>query len=116
MMIAIGVYAVAAVRLDARRVEIAIRRALGATNGRVVRRVCRLMWPALGIGLALGTALALIGVRLLASTVTELDVVAVSTYVWACAGTVSAAVAGMMLPLWRSLRADPGRILQEARS
>jgi putative ABC transport system permease protein len=113
LMIAVGVYAVAGVRLDARRREVAIRRTLGATSADVVWRVCRLIGPALTTGIVVGTIGGWLGVSLLVSTVSELSTINASTYVWAALGTIGAAMAGILLPLRRSVTIDPGRTLQE---
>ena len=67
MLAAIGIYGVTAFMVTSRTREIGIRIALGAQRSRVVRMVLRQGMTLALLGVAIGSALALVAARLLGS-------------------------------------------------
>lgn len=65
VLAAVGLYAVTAVTVAARRAEFGIRAAMGASPGRLLRQVLMESVLQVGLGLAIGLALALAGSRVL---------------------------------------------------
>ena len=103
----IGVYGLVAYTVGERSREIAIRRAVGADAGRVVRDVVRQGVTLAGIGLAMGLAVLLPGARLIRGVllgVSPTDPVALGGGVLLLVVTAAAA---SFLPARRAARIDP---------
>ena len=103
----IGVYGLVAYTVGERSREIAIRRAVGADAGRVVRDVVRQGLTLAGIGLGLGLAVLLPGARLIRGVllgVSPTDPVALGGGVLLLVVTAAAA---SFLPARRAARIDP---------
>lgn len=104
---AIGIYGVTSFSVATRRSEIGIRRALGASNGRVGGDVARRIALLTGAGVAIGVGAALLGARFLSSLLygvapTEPRIV----FLVALVLSVTAVVAGAV-PVARAIRLDP---------
>ncbi len=112
VLAALGVYAVMAQSVAARRQEIGIRMALGAASGDVVRMITgqalRLLLVGAGLGLAGGIALGRVASSLLVGTSpSDPAVLGVVT-----AGLVATGLAAGWLPARRASRIDPASALR----
>jgi len=102
-----GTFAVLSLLVAARRREIGIRLALGASPGRVQRFVLReAMRPAL-IGCAAGAAIALIAGNLLAASLFGVDPRDPVAFGLAVTALAAAAIVASWLPARRAMRVDP---------
>jgi hypothetical protein len=104
---AVGIYGVLAYLVDQRTNEIGVRMALGATAGGVVAMVLRRAGALIGIGLAIGTGVALYAGRFAKSFLFQLEpndprVFAAALTVLALAGFVASVV-----PARRAAAVDP---------
>jgi putative ABC transport system permease protein len=111
-MAAIGLYGVLAQLVAQRRHEVGVRMALGATPGHVVRLIMRPSVILTGLGIAVGSAAATAGTRLLRGFVRTgparplvLGGVAVLM--------LSIALVASIVPAWRAARIDPAEALRE---
>jgi putative ABC transport system permease protein len=103
----IGVYSVTAFSVSRRTREIGIRLTLGATSIQVIRVVVIAEWIAIAVGMALGTAGAVLVTRVLSSVLygsTGVEPVVIAA---AAATFGMAAAAASYLPARRVMRADP---------
>lgn len=111
LLAAVGVYGVAAQVTRARRREIGIRLALGATPPTVARLLMTRGAGFVAAGIAAGGIVALVGGRLLRTllfNVQPSDPVTLSAVVLLLA---LVAVAAMLLPAWRASRLNPVEVL-----
>ena len=111
-LVCLGVFGTVSQRAVRRRREFAIRLALGATRGRIVRHVCAQGLRPVAAGLAAGLIASLATARLIESLL--FGVAAVDPVVLA---GVALAVLGLgavacLVPAARALRAAPARMLQ----
>jgi ABC-type antimicrobial peptide transport system permease subunit len=107
LLAAVGVYGVSAYWLSRRRREIAIRLALGASGGRVMRMVLARTLKLAAIGAIGGLALATAGTRLIESMLFETgagDPVTLGSVTMLLAALV---VLGSLWPALRAARVDP---------
>jgi putative ABC transport system permease protein len=108
----IGVFGILAYSVQQRVHDFAVRRALGATSGDVLRMVLR---SAVGVvvgGVGLGLVLSVILGRLLTTMlfgVRPLDALTFASVTFVLAVTGALAVAG---PAWRATRIDPAAALR----
>lgn len=107
----VGIFGVTAFSVTARRSEIAIRRALGATDKSVVAQVARRVAGLTALGVVSGIVASSAGGTLLASLVAgvnapDLWVVASVALLLAAVSTVAAAI-----PILRAIRIDPADAL-----
>ncbi len=110
----VGLYGVLAQAVAQRRQELAIRMALGAGRGRVVRLVLRQALALTAVGLALG-ALAALGLsRLLASLLYEISPFDPVTFVVVPALLALVALAAAVLPARRAGQVDPLAAMRES--
>jgi putative ABC transport system permease protein len=107
----VGVYGVAAQFVGQRRRELAIRLALGAAAGSVVRLVLRegLMTALAGAGIGLGVALALAG--LMRDVIFGVSTVDPATYVASAGVLLAAVVLATFIPARRASRLPPAEVL-----
>jgi ABC-type antimicrobial peptide transport system permease subunit len=112
LLVSIGVYGTMAYSVARRSSEMAIRIALGARAGTVLRMILRDVFLVLVIGLAAGGLAALAGGRLVASMLFGLKPTDLSTI--ALAATVLSAVtlAAAYIPARRASRVDPAAALR----
>jgi ABC-type antimicrobial peptide transport system permease subunit len=112
LLAAVGVYGVIAFSVGQRRREFGIRRALGATSLAIVRLVLGRGVTQVAVGLALGTALAALIARGIASLL--FDVSATDPVVFGIVALALAAIAGaaMLVPARRAARGEPVEVLQ----
>jgi putative ABC transport system permease protein len=90
-----------------RRNEIGIRIALGSERGRLIRMVLGEFGWLLGIGLTLGTVLALGGTRLVASFLFGLSPSDPATIMGAALLFALVGLAAGGIPAWRASRVEP---------
>lgn len=107
LLVIIGIYGVIAYGVTQRMREIAIRIALGATGGKVVRLVLRHGLRLVSIGLVIGLMAALGLSRALSSLLFGVSAGDVWTYVVAASLIVLVALAASYLPARRATRFDP---------
>ncbi|HVQ16941.1 MAG TPA: ABC transporter permease [Vicinamibacterales bacterium] len=103
----IGVYAVVSYLTVQRRSEFAIRTAMGASSGAVVRMVVGGAARLAAIGLAAGAILALAVTRTLTTMLFELESTDATTYLIAFAIVLPVVLLAALLPAVRAARQDP---------
>lgn len=108
-----GLYGITAYSVSRRRVDMAVRLALGATRGRVIRGVLAWIGVLVGAGLAAGMGLSLWAGRFIAALLYgvqpyDLGVLAGSAGALAAVAAVSA-----WLPAFRGSRLDPAEALRQ---
>ena len=107
MLVVAGVYSVITQAVAQRRLELAIRSALGAGPRRVVALAMRTALQPAAVGLALG-ALAALGVtRVMTSLLFEVSALDIVTWAGACAVLLVACIAAGYVPGRRAARIDP---------
>jgi predicted lysophospholipase L1 biosynthesis ABC-type transport system permease subunit len=113
LLAALGLFGVTSYGVSRHRTEIAIRIALGALPVRVLRLVLGRVAVTVGIGIVLGVAASLAGMRFLRSLLFGLEPGDPLTL--AAAALVLAVVAALAawLPARRAVRLDPAEVLRE---
>lgn len=107
VLVVAGVYSVITQAVVRRRLELAIRSALGAGPRRVVALAMRTALQPAAVGIALG-ALAALGVtRVMTSLLFEVSALDIVTWAGACATLLAACIAAGYLPGRRAARIDP---------
>ena len=104
---AVGVYGVMAYLVAQRTGEIGLRIALGATPGGVLAMVLRRAGVLVGVGLAIGTAVALYATRFAKSFLFELEPNDPRVFAVALAVLALAGLAASMVPARRAAAVDP---------
>ncbi len=109
---AVGIYGVTAFSVTARRGEIGIRRALGASDQRVAAEVARRVAGLTAIGVVAGVIASSAGSRLLSSLV--VGVQATDFWVIASVALLLAGIAGIaaVIPILRATRIEPTEALR----
>jgi predicted permease len=112
LLAAVGVYGVIAFSVGQRRREFGIRMALGATGVAIVRLVLGRGVTQVVVGLVIGTALAALIARGIASLL--FDVSTIDPVVFGGVALALAAIAGaaMLVPARRAARGEPVEVLQ----
>jgi hypothetical protein len=108
---AIGVYGVAAFSARARRREIAIRAAVGAGEGTLVRSLLRRELTAVILGLGAGLLAAFMGAPRFAGALFETDPRDAMTFVEAFTALLAVAALASYLPLRQVARMNPAEVL-----
>ena len=107
VLVVAGVYSVITQAVVQRRLELAIRSALGAGPWRVVALAMRTALQPAAVGIVLG-ALAALGVtRVMTSLLFEVRALDIVTWAGACAALLTACIAAGYLPGRRAARIDP---------
>jgi putative ABC transport system permease protein len=107
VLAAAGLYGVLAFAVEQRTREIGIRRAIGAGSRGIVASVSRRTLWQVGLGLAIGTALALPWSALLASQELQTRGYDPAVFATALAVLLAVAIVASLAPLRRALRVDP---------
>jgi predicted permease len=107
LLAAIGLYGVLALSVSQRRREIAIRLALGAQPGSVLRLTVREGMTLVAIGLAVGAAGAILATRLLRSALFETDIYDPLTFAIVPFVLAAVALAASYLPARRAAAVEP---------
>jgi putative ABC transport system permease protein len=113
LLATIGLYGVISYMVAQRKNEIGIRMALGADRDRIVSLVMREAAGLVGIGLLIGTALALAGGRAAAMLLFGLKPWDVTTFAMALSGLALVGAAASLLPALRAARLDPMAALRD---
>jgi predicted permease len=109
----LGLYGVIAYSVAQRTREIAVRKAIGATNGNVIRLVVSDSAAMLAIGGVIGAPAAFASTRWLSSLLFETSPLDPVVYILAAATLVSVALAATVLPARRATRLDPAIALRQ---
>jgi putative ABC transport system permease protein len=112
VLAAVGIYGVMAYTVAQRTQEIGIRVALGATDKVVLGMVLKDGMTLVGIGLAIGTAAALVLTRVGASLLWGVSATDAITYVVIAAILAAVAVVAIVVPARRATRIDPMQALR----
>jgi putative ABC transport system permease protein len=107
LLATIGIYGVISYMVIRRRSEIGIRMALGADRKRVLGLIMREAITLLGIGLGVGTVLALMGVKAATSLLFGLKARDPETFVLSISLLAIVSLAASALPAYRAARVDP---------
>jgi putative ABC transport system permease protein len=107
IMASVGIFGVFAYIVQQRTRETGIRVALGARPGHVLGVMFRSTSLALGIGLTAGLVAALVGARLLASSLYGLSTLDPPAYLAVALVLSIAALAASYVPARRAMRVDP---------
>ena len=107
LLASLGIYAVVSFSVARRSSEIGIRIALGAERSRVVRMVMREMLLTLVIGLAVGSAVALLAASLLEPTLYQVSALDGASFLVSALLLAAVAILATYLPARRAAGADP---------
>jgi len=108
---AIGIYGVTSYSVAARKQEIGIRIALGATTGTVIAMILRQGMLLAAIGLVLGAAGSVVLTRLLSSLLFDIRITDVTTFAAVGALLAATALVASYVPARRAAVADPVKTL-----
>ncbi len=112
LLAAVGLYAVLAQQVTAATTEIGIRKALGASDGRILLRVMQRGLAVTAAGLAAGLALSLAFSRLLAGMLHGVGTTDPVAYAAAAGALTVVALAACLLPARRAARIAPMEALR----
>jgi ABC-type antimicrobial peptide transport system permease subunit len=110
---ATGIYGVITYAVSLRKKEIGVRMALGATPGAILRLVLTRGLGIVGLGVAAGIALALIGTRLLRSLLDGVEPQDPLTLAGAALALLLVALVACAVPARSASRVDPMVVLRE---
>ncbi|MES1241660.1 MAG: ABC transporter permease [Acidobacteriota bacterium] len=108
----IGIYGVTAYAVTQRRREIGIRLALGSQRGEILGMVIRQALVMIGLGMALGVAMALSGGKLVSSMLFGVSPTDLTTLALVCAFFAAVAFVASFLPANRATRTDVLKVLR----
>lgn len=108
----LGIYGALAFAVERRRREFGVRRALGASEGHIVRLVAARGVLLGGVGLAIGLALGGLGARLMQSVLFGVRAVDPWSYAGVIVLIAAVVVVASLQPVRRALRIDPARALR----
>jgi predicted permease len=108
----IGIYAVLAHHVVFNKREIVARMALGAQPGAVARTVVRSGLVLAGLGIVIGSAVALVSTRFLESLLFEVSALAPSAFVVSALALGAAAALAAWIPAARAGRLPPAEVLR----
>jgi putative ABC transport system permease protein len=111
LLACVGIYGVLAFAVGQRSREIAIRRAIGASGGRVARSVVLDGIKLAGFGLLVGAVAAAAGGRVLESFLYGVATTDPLTFITVGGGMVAVAVIAALIPALRATRRQPGEAL-----
>jgi predicted lysophospholipase L1 biosynthesis ABC-type transport system permease subunit len=107
----VGIYGVVAYVVVQRTMEVGIRLALGASPGNVVRLLALQGARPILLGIAVGTGLAFVTMRLLRTAVYGVSLVDPTAIAGAAAVLFLAGMAAALVPVRRATRVDPARTI-----
>jgi ABC-type antimicrobial peptide transport system permease subunit len=113
LMAAVGIYGVIAFAIVQRTRELGIRITLGARTKDVVSLVLRQTALLAGVGLLLGLAIAMAGMRVMSSLLYEISPTDSPTYAVALLAMATVVTIAAVAPLRRALRLDPMEIIRQ---
>jgi putative ABC transport system permease protein len=109
---AVGIYGITAFSVSARRGEIRIRRALGASDQRVAAEIARRVAGLTAIGVVAGVIASSAGSRLLSSLVVEVQATDFWVIVSVALGIDGISGIAAVIPILRSTRIEPTEALR----
>ena len=109
---AVGVYGITAFTVARREREIGIRLALGASRGAVVGRMMRTGLVAPGVGILIGTAIAVAATRFLSSFLAGVSPLDLVTFGAVLVGLALVAIGAVTIPTRRASGVDPAETLR----
>jgi ABC-type antimicrobial peptide transport system permease subunit len=112
LLAAVGLYGVTSYGVTARRAEIGIRMALGASASGVIAMVLRRVAWLVGIGLAVGAALSVWAAKFIATLLYGVEPRDPATFAAAAAVLMLVAAVAAWLPARRASQIDPMRVLR----
>lgn len=112
LLASVGLYAVMAVAVSARRHEFGVRAALGATPARLLRQVLRESLWQIGIGLAIGLAVAMALSRLMRSFLFGIGVADPPAILAVLVALAAAGLVASLVPALRASRVPPMQALR----
>jgi predicted permease len=112
VLAAVGTYAVMSFHVDQARREIGIRMALGEARGTILTRVVRRGMTLVGIGLAIGLAIAIATTHFIAAFLYGLSATDGVTFAIAVVVLAVTACGATLLPARRATRTDPLLVLR----
>jgi ABC-type antimicrobial peptide transport system permease subunit len=107
LLSAVGIYGVMSYTVSQRTHEIGIRMALGADRSNVLGLIARLWLRLTGIGVLIGTALALVVARLISTFLFGVKPSDPITYVLVALALAGIALLACYIPARRALKVDP---------
>jgi len=110
---ALGIYGVLAYMVAQRRREIGLRMALGATSGNVVQTVLRHGFVLAGLGIVIGTGIALALSRVMQSLLYQTAPNDPATYAGVVTLVALVSLAACAIPSLRAARVDPMKALRD---
>lgn len=110
--VVLGVYGVLASAVERRRLELGVRRALGATTHDVVVLVLGQAVRLAAIGMAFGAVIAAGGARLGHAALYGVSAMDATSYAAAMTAVVVVVLLGAWVPMRSALRVDPARVLK----
>jgi putative ABC transport system permease protein len=108
----LGVYGILAYAVERRRVELSVRRALGANEAHVIGLVMRRSLLLGGAGIALGLAAAAVGSGLLQALLFGIGPFDPASFAGVAAGVLAVVVIASWQPVRRALRVAPADALR----
>jgi predicted permease len=112
LLTAAGLYGVLSYTVARRRREIGVRIALGATRAEIFRFVTRRAAALVVVGLAVGSAISVVAVRLIAATMSRIPVGAPVLVASACGVLVLTSVIATLAPAVQAASGDPLQALR----
>jgi predicted permease len=113
LLASIGLYGMVAHAVRARRTEIGMRMALGATPSGIVRLVFRRVGVLIAAGVAVGLAAGLWAARYVAPLLFQVEARDPATFAGAAAVLAAVGVLAAWVPVHRAARLDPASVLRE---
>ena len=114
LLSALGLFGLVALDVSERQQEFAVRLALGASPGTVVRRVVRQAWLRAGAGITLGIAVALAAGRAMQALLYEVQPIDPRTYAAVIVGVAIVVTLAAWIPARRAAQASPQTLLRRA--
>jgi putative ABC transport system permease protein len=108
----VGIYGVLSLSVGSRRREIAIRMAVGAQRSQVIRLILREGWMLIGLGLVIGTTLALVLARGLRTFLFGVEPADPLTFVGVAILFSAVALLACYIPARRATRIEPMNALR----
>lgn len=114
VLVAVGLYGILANVVSHRTLEISLRKALGASPGRILREVTAPVWAVVAGGILVGVAVAWLTLpRLLGTVLYQVAPQSAGLYVVAVVVLVGVTVPAVMAPALRGSRRSPAESLRE---
>jgi putative ABC transport system permease protein len=113
VLVMIGIHGILAQTVSQRRRDLAIRRALGATNAGVIATVAGRAAVATGLGLGIGVVLVLLSAEFLRPFAFEIGMMDPTVAVSTATVLLTTLALGALAPAWRAARVSPAEALRE---